>query len=155
MSFYEGLSKKGNALLSFLTKGASEGIAARQVLLALRDQDLGYRASIFGKDYKIVLAAAKQFKGMTHLKGKDVVSKEWYMQSEMDMAKNYQTVVEIDVYNYHTKKEETMHVSVMHDKELTRDEIEADAISWLSNYEFALDVIKMTPTLARRVAELR
>lgn len=155
MAFYEDLSDKGNSLLSFLIKGASLDMSKAAVLRALQDKDLGYRETIFRKDYGIVLAAHKKFEGLRYIPGKETIGEEWYMRSTLPMTKNYQTVIDFDVLDTATGKEETMHISVMHDSLLSRAELEAKAQECLAEYERELEILDLRPVLSRRVAELR
>lgn len=150
---YEGMSDKGNEIIAFLESGASEGLSGAEVLRALRSEGLGYSTQTFYNDYRRVLAASEQFRGMRMISRDDVIRDEWYATSQEPLvAGRYQTVFEIKGTDLNTGRDFTDHVTVSHMELHERSVLEDAALSWNEDYRENVEIASIIPVKARRSA---
>lgn len=152
MSYYEGLSDRGQEVLSFLEKGASDEMSGAAVLRELRFQDLGYTTSVFYEDYRTVLSAQQQFDNMKYISRNNTIGKEWYVKAGTPLSTNYQTVIGMEGIDTDTGAKTTRYVTVAHDSMLTRGELEDKAMEVAFDTSPTFDIITARPVKARSSA---
>ncbi|MHA1614439.1 MAG: hypothetical protein ACTSYJ_06300 [Candidatus Thorarchaeota archaeon] len=151
----EGLSEKGVRLWSSIIGMAKQGLSATKALLTLRKEGLGYRESVFRRDYRIARVAADDWSGMKYLSGTDVIHEEYYKTAKGALKDNYMTRFEVEIELKDTGEREKRYITVGHKTLRSREELEEEVVGRLyeqgDRYDFDIEesrIIRITPIKA-------
>jgi len=124
MSVLAGISEQGARVVSFLREAARMDVSANRVLDVLREFKLGYRRSVFLRDYRIIRGAREVWQGLKYVRREAVPGVRHYMTTKSPLKTNYQTVIEMGVTHMETGESATRYVTVGHDVLKKRGELE-------------------------------
>lgn len=155
MSFYEGLSEKAHEVLGILQRGAREERSGAEVLRKLRMKGIKYTDSVFYKDYGIISAHNKSFKGMRNIRRDHTITEKWYGKAGTQLkTADLHTIFEIETYDPTTGKTIIEHLTVAHQNPRQRGVLEEAALFLFRQYGKDVEVTGIKPVAARRSATL-
>jgi hypothetical protein len=118
-----GLSEAGRRVISFLVRGAREGIGANELLRSLQSAGLGYRRETFLRDYKLVQGLETEARTLRYVPEHYFPSLKHYPVGKLTQKERFLTYVDVKWQNPETGEKRTRSWAVKHDTLLTPKQI--------------------------------
>jgi hypothetical protein len=123
-----GLSEQGRRVISFLVRGAREGIGANELLRMLQSSGLGYRRETFLRDYRLVQGLEKEASTLRYVPEHYFPSLKHYPIGKINQPERFLTYVEVEWEHPETGKKIRTYWSIKHDTLLTPKQIKEEVL---------------------------